>query len=260
MGTLDILIWYCGMSMEAALIGVVFWRGIARRMPIFCFYLISGLTIDLAMLVIARRSPGHFFNSYLIESSLDVVLQFLVLLELARSVLRPLPTGISRGVLGLLVLFIAGAGELLWRFADLWARMDYSSEWHLLLRLQITAALLRILFLLILGAILQFLGNHFIPVGWGERELQVATGFGVYSLASLAAGMVYTYRVSPVWYYLMGRAVVVSFLGTLIYWLVCFVRPDRTTTADERMKAESGEESAHSALIQERVAAGEVSI
>ncbi len=104
-------------------------------------------------------------------------LSFVCLVELAWSVLKPIRGSLTRWAL----LYIAGmillAGALLWPFSGLEA--DTGAQERLLVHLVQTVGFLRVGFFLLLAATSQWLS-----IGWRDRELQIATGLGFYSLVS----------------------------------------------------------------------------
>ncbi len=83
--------------------------------------------------------------------------------------------------------------------------------------------MLRVLFFLLLAA-----GSQFLSIGWRDRELQVATGFGFYSLISLAVAALNAHQASAVQLVHLYRVVSVSFLVSLLYWMYCFARAEAT--------------------------------
>ena len=77
--------------------------------------------------------------------------------------------------------------------------------------------ILRILFFLVLAGCSQLLS-----IGWRDRELQIATGLGFYSLVSLAVWIRHTGQAMGPQYHLLDQMVAVSYVGSLAYWLVSF--------------------------------------
>ncbi len=225
---LEKMLWIAGIGMEVLLVGIISRRGVTRRVPMFLVYFYWLVLSDIACLMVTLYcSYNQYLVFYDVQLMCDGLLLFLVLFDLARSVLCPLPTASSRGVLFLLLLIMVSAGSIIWRVSDAWSLFAGFNPWHVGMRLELTFALLRVLFLLLLAGLIQFLSSHFIPVGWGERELQIATGIGGYALASLAGSILHTYQLPPSTFRVIGDGVSVSFFLCLIYWLVCFLRPER---------------------------------
>lgn len=84
-----------------------------------------------------------------------------------------------------------------------------------------TFAIIRILFFLVLAAFSQLLA-----IGWRDRELQVATGLGIYSVASLGAALLHAQMPGADRYHHVDQLVVVSYIVSLIYWAVSFLQQE----------------------------------
>jgi hypothetical protein len=112
---------------------------------------------------------------------------------------------------------ILAAGAAIWPFAAISGLAHVSRQALLLLQLQHAVSILRILFFLLLAG-----GSQLLSIGWRDRELQVATGLGFYSLANVAISMVQAHQSNGLQYIRLEQFVVVSFLVSLGYWLVCF--------------------------------------
>jgi len=169
-----------------------------------------------------------YLNYYSVESVIDELLLIAILFDLGRSGVRQLTVVLSRGVLGLFGMVTAGAGVILWRLSDSWTLLSDYAGWHLLLRLQLTGALLRILLLLLIGGLVEFLSRHYVRIAWGERELQIATGMGIYALASVAESLATTYQrfMAPSAFVAIAAGVSIVYELCMIYWIVSFLRPD----------------------------------
>ncbi len=94
-------------------------------------------------------------------------------------------------------------------------------EWRLLLHLQQDISILRVLLFLVLAGCSQLLS-----IGWRDRELQVATGLGIYSLVSLAAALMHTHQSMESHFYLLDRIVLASYLLSLLYWVFSFAQKE----------------------------------
>lgn len=212
-----------GTAAEVLLLGILLRRGATRQVPTFIAYVYWLILSDIAMYAALRMSI--YTRVYSVEVVCDGAVLFVVLVDLARSVLRPLPKNASRSIVSLLVLIVAGAAPIIWRFSDSWSNDGWPPAWHSLMRLLMTLALLRILFLVLLGGLIQFLVSHFVRVGWGERELQMATGIGIYALASLAGSLLLTHHWSALVTVGIGEGESTIFFVVLVYWIFVFSRP-----------------------------------
>jgi hypothetical protein len=69
-------------------------------------------------------------------------------------------------------------------------------------------------------------GCQVLALGWRDRELQVATGLGCYSLVSFAATIVHSHQKIGMQYHWVDVVVSLSYIGSLGYWLVSFVQAE----------------------------------
>lgn len=211
-----------GITAEAVVIALLIWRRVYRRLPVFCSYIVWGLLSDCAMPLLQAHFPSSYVRWYLLEMSLDSVLQYCVLVELGWAVLRPLHAMPPRRVLPAVALGVLLAGVAVWPFTMepglARARWDY----ELIIRLSQAFSMLRVAFFLALA-----LASHWLTVGWRNRELQVATGLGVYSLVSLAGAVVHKHQVVETpGYHWVEVAISASYLVSLLYWLVSFAQKE----------------------------------
>jgi hypothetical protein len=85
-------------------------------------------------------------------------------------------------------------------------------------RLQQTPAILRAIFFLALAGFSQVLS-----IGWRDRELQIATGLGFYSIVSLAVTILHTHQLTGTQpYHWLDVLAGVSYLAALGYWVYAF--------------------------------------
>jgi hypothetical protein len=178
-----------GIVAQAAFIAVLARRRAYRSLPVFFFYIVWGVAGDSAILI--QRTLLHSQNLYpfVIETYIDSLFQYLVLIELAWAILRPIQRLLPKGFLLGISFIIAAAAVLTWPLSEIKETSEYPSQLLIALHTQRSFAILRILFFLALACCSQFL-----RIGWRDRELQVATGLGFYSLVSLAGTMVHSHQ------------------------------------------------------------------
>ncbi|MFP5235182.1 MAG: hypothetical protein ACLGSD_04715 [Acidobacteriota bacterium] len=228
---------------EIVLFGIVSKRGISRILPTFYVYVLWSVLGDIVAGVVY---PYRVLKVYAIfadiQAATEGVILLVVLLDLARAALRPLP--IARVIVGLLGLITAVAGAILWKLTNSWALWAHYHYYHQFLREQLTFSVLRVFLLLLIGGLVQYFARYSIPMGWHEREMQIATGIGVYALASLAESLVTTYQsfVVPVVFNAIYGSVGAIYELCLIYWIVCFLRPEPANAEQraEEAQPESG--------------------
>lgn len=211
-----------GIVAEAVVVGLLLYRRVGRRLPLFLVYCISSLIIDCASLALSVFShSGYGINFYLAESALDFALQFCVLVELAWSVLQPVRRFLSPRALMLIAALILAVGATIWPFAGLSSITAPSVTWHVMMQLQQTVSIVRVLFFLVLAA-----SSQVLSLGWRDRELQVATGFGFYSLVSIGVAVINTHQSTADQFRNLYVFVVAGFLISLLYWIFCFAQKE----------------------------------
>ena len=216
--TLDTILYWAGYIAEAAVVALLVYRRVFRTFPIFSSYLAWSLLGDTVLYVGVHSYPASYKSVYLIVSMIDSLFQFGVLVELSWSVLRPIRASLPRwspfAVAGLVVLI----GAVIWPFATEPGIGGHPLSYRLIVHTQETFAILRILFFLLLAGCSQLLS-----IGWRDRELQIATGLGFYSLVSLAVWMSHSSHASgPQYHLLLDQADAASYVCSLAYWGVCF--------------------------------------
>lgn len=190
-----------------------------RNFPAFFIYLCWSLFSDLCLYFVrVLYPPEMFYRIYIIQLILDSLMIFALLVEVVWSVLRPIRNSLPRhSWIGIAVLVAVGA-LILWPIAGLVAPGNLDRGGMNLFRLQQTPAILRAVFFLALAAFSQVLS-----IGWRDRELQIATGLGFYSLVSLAVTLLHAHQVSGTQaYHWLDLLVSFSYLGALIYWVYAF--------------------------------------
>jgi hypothetical protein len=220
--SIDSVLLAAGIPAEAVVVALLWWRRVYRQLPVFSAYLAWGLLSDCAMPVLQSHFAGAYIRIYLVESSLDSVLQYGVLVELAWAVLRPFHAMSPRRLLAVSALGVLLAGALAWPFSTAPEAIRSHWDYVLIVRLQQTFAMLRVALFVALAV-----ASHWLTVGWRNRELQVATGLGVYSLVSLVGTLVHKHQsVTAPSYRWVEAAISVSYIVSLVYWVVSFAQKE----------------------------------
>ncbi len=215
----DKLILLAGTPLEAITLAVVVSRPGLRRFSIFALYLAWNLLIDPAFYYL-RLHPALYIKLYPYELAIDALFQFGVLFELSRSVFRPVGQSLPKWFPVLLSVVILVICAAIWPLARR-TGVDLAGKDRLLLNLQQSFSILRILFFLALAGFSQLLS-----LDWRDRELQIATGLGIFSMASVAVSVLHTRPALLPQYDLMNELVQVSYVCSLIYWIVSFVQKE----------------------------------
>jgi hypothetical protein len=212
-----------GTVAEITVLAFLLHRKVWRILPLFCIYIAWSLATDISNAVILSRFPGTFNYAYFTEMGLDTALQLGVLVELAWSVLRPSRASLPRGALWVLILLVVLAGLAIWPLAGMTVPPNLSAHAQIFVHFQETIAILRVVCFLVMAGFSQILA-----IGWKDRELQVATGLGFFSIISLLVSVLHSHQLaqdpSYTW---LDRAVAVSYFGTLSYWVFSFATKEQ---------------------------------
>jgi hypothetical protein len=215
------------MAAEATIILLLIKGRVGRTFPAFFLYLCWSLFSDISLYCVRTLYPdATYFNIYRIQLIIDSAMIFAVLVEVAWNVLRPIRSSLPKHAwIGIAVLVALG-GLILWPIAGLAAPDNLSADGMTYFRLQQTSAILRAVFFLALAAFSQLLS-----IGWRDRELQIATGLGFYSIVSLAVTVLHTHQLSGTSQYeVLDRVGSFSYLAALMYLVFAFA----TQTAERR--------------------------
>lgn len=210
-----------GIVTQATVLAILVWRRIPRSFPVFFYYIVWGVAGDSVVLLLRTVMHSQSLLPFEIESYIDSCFQYLVLIELAWSILRPIHRLLPKGFLIGISLIVAAAAMLAWPLCELKEAAKAPHPFLIALHAQRTFAILRILFFLVLACCSQFL-----RIGWRDRELQVATGLGFYSLVSLAATMVHSHQLLGLQYFYVDVMVACSYLLSLVYWIYSFAQQE----------------------------------
>lgn len=225
MDHLDNYLLFAGIVVQAAMVGLLLYKRVWRTLPFFCLYLIVGVLGDVSDYVVQIRSGGTGSHSYLVTYfrtlAVDSVFQFAVLIELGWSTLRPLRSSLSARALPLIVLLILCMSAVIWPFTGVHNLAAYDPVWRNIVRLDQTTSILRIVFFMALAGCSQLLS-----IGWRDRELQVATGLGIYSFVNVSVDILRQHQEMGPHYNALNRIVVVSYLCSLLYWGFSFAQKE----------------------------------
>ncbi|MGO9340741.1 MAG: hypothetical protein ACLPY1_24975 [Terracidiphilus sp.] len=223
--SLDEKVLFAGTVIETAIIGLLLYRRVWRTLPIFCVYVFWSLLTDWGDFIVQRQfrdqSSHTYLIIYIVSTVVDSALQISVLIELAWSVLRPLRSSLSRKALIWVALLVLALGAAIWPFSGMHELASLPPAWRNLAHVQQVASILRILFFLGLAGCSQLLS-----IGWRDRELQVATGLGFYSLVGLAVALWRSHEGMRSEYLLLNRILTASYFCSLLYWAFSFAQKE----------------------------------
>jgi hypothetical protein len=219
---LDTILWLAGLFAEAGVIAFCMRTRLFRSAPMFCSYIVWSLFVDIAFLFLHLRYPpaSHiYFWSYITQMVLDSLFQFAVLVELGWGVLRPIRASLPKQSILILALLIVLAGAVIWQIAAWTIPTNLSSAGRTLVQVQQTFAVLRVVVFMALAGFSQMLS-----IGWRNRELQIATGLGFYSMISLGVSLIHTHQAPGLRYGELDSLVMASYLCSLLYWVYSFAQ------------------------------------
>jgi hypothetical protein len=220
---LDHAVLFASIVGEALVCGLLFRHKAWRTLPFFCTYVLWTLASDVASWLILWKMSGLIYGRYYLgQVIVDSLLLFTVLVELARSVLRPVRSSLPRHSLVALSVVIALAGLAIWPLAGMALPQNFIGLNITLFKLQETFGILRVVCFLVMASFSQLLS-----IGWRDRELQVATGLGFYSIISLLVSLLHSHQGTGPEYHWPDQALSLCYVGTLFYWTFCFATKEQ---------------------------------
>jgi hypothetical protein len=213
----QVVLWCAGIGTELAIIVLLFLRRTYKMFPVFTACIAWGLCTDVGYYTVAHFYPADYFRVYLVGMTIESLLEFGVLVELSWSILRPLRSALPRGAIVVVALVIGIICALIWPFAQSASFSHYGPESRLLIHMEQTFAIMRVLFFLVLAACSQWLS-----ISWRDRELQIATGLGFYSLVSVAVSIIQASQTVGATYIHLNQIIAVSYVCSLVYWAFSF--------------------------------------
>ena len=202
---------------ECCFFALLVYKRIWKSLPLFTLYIAWAFVSDVAFFLIASHAPHSTTLAYTVESTIDSLLQYCVLVELIWSVLRPLRASLPRASFLFLLVIIAVTGLIIWPLAGQAVPPNLAPEGRMAFHLLQTFAILRVIVFLVMACFSQILS-----IGWRDSELQVAAGLGFYSIVSLIVAVMHTHQLVGDQYHWLDQAVSVGYLGTMTYWLLSF--------------------------------------
>jgi hypothetical protein len=215
------ILWLIGLFAELGVVALCVRGRLFRITPVFCGYLAWCLLNDI-LLYFLHDSP-NYYGIYTIEMVIDSVFQFAVLVELGWAVLRPVRSSLPRYSIAILAFVFVIIGALIWPISAhmLPAKLNVSAIQFV--HAQQTIAVLRVAIFVALAGFSQLLA-----IGWRNRELQIATGLGFYSMCSLAISVIHSHQTvnNPRTYHIIDQVGVAAYVCSMIYWIVSFAQQE----------------------------------
>jgi len=221
----DTILWLSGDVAVAVVLVLCLRVKLFRLFPVFCTYLAWSLVADFALYTAVEHwgaSSDSYFRFYLVEMVLDSIFQFAVLVELEWAVLRPIRASLPKYSIIILAFLVVVAGAVIWPIARWTLPPKLTPVGTIFVQLQQTIAALRVVFFIAMAAFSQLLS-----IGWRNRELQIATGLGFYSMFSLGIAVIHAHQAVGHTYHLLDGLGTASYICSLVYWIVSFAQQEQ---------------------------------
>jgi hypothetical protein len=223
---LDSTLFAAGYIVEAAILILLFYKRVYKDFPVFCAYVALGILSDTAQYFLVRHYPNSDLRIYLITTIIDSLFQFGVLVEVSMAVLRPVGSSLPRGAIFAVGILIALVCAVIWPFTKTPGFNELSFDSRMIVHFQLTFSVMRILFFLAIAGCSQLLS-----IGWRDRELQIATGLGFFSIVSLTVAMLHTSHAPEfvAQYHHLEELWSASYVCSIVYWIFSFAQkvPER---------------------------------
>jgi hypothetical protein len=223
---LDSALFAAGYVVEAAILILLFYKRVYKDFPIFCAYVVVGVLSDTTQYFLVRHYPNSDLRIYLIATIIDSVFQFGVLVEVSMAVLRPVRSSLPRGAIFAVGILIALVCGIIWPFTKTPGFELLNKDSQMIVHFDLTFSVMRILFFLAIAGCSQLLS-----IGWRDRELQIATGLGFFSIVSLTVAMLHTSQAPEfaAQYHHLEEFRSASYVCSIVYWIFSFAQrvPER---------------------------------
>lgn len=176
--TIDGVLWTVTLVAHAALVYLMIRKGSSRDYPILLSYFIFNLVEDPLAWTLqhARIYPTFYFTI----TVLDYVFQLLIILEIGRNVFRPAKRSLPFRLWPIVTGGILVCAILAATFSPQLQANGNDETTHVLLRVTLGLAILKLLLFAGMAGFAQFLG-----IGWKDRVLRLASGLAFYGAVSL---------------------------------------------------------------------------
>jgi hypothetical protein len=228
----DTILWLSGLVLEAAVVVLCIRGKLFRITPVFCAYLAWSIPNDILYRVLTGHFQDKQFQMYVGEMIVDSIFQFCVLVELEWAVLRPIRASLPKHSVVILAILVIGLGAVIWPLARWTLPPDIFPAGVFYFQLQQTIAALRVVFFLAIAGFSQLLS-----IGWRNRELQIATGLGFFSMCTLGISLIHTHQtvyiqIHPALipnpnYHRLDQIGAASYICSLLYWVVSFAQQEQ---------------------------------
>jgi hypothetical protein len=223
---LDTILQIIGLVGDVGVLVLSFRARLFRITPVFCAYIGWCVLNDILFLLIISKylNGDRYLRIYLMEMIPDSLFQFAVLVELGWAVLRPIRSSLPRHSIMILTGLFVLAAAVIWPISGHMLPAKLGPLGTFFVHIQQTVAVLRVVIFIVLAGFSQLLS-----IGWRNRELQIATGLGFYSMCSLCVSMVHSHQAIAAnpYYHVLDQIGVAAYVCTLLYWIFSFAQQEQ---------------------------------
>ena len=213
--TIELVIWTAGFATNFLLLIVLMIRRSYRVQPWFSCWIAFGCANTAVLYWVSQRSdrPHLYFDIYWLGAAIDLVLQCIVLIELARSVLRREGKWVEEigkqfwlAALTALVIAIA-----------LSARMHPATTSPVDELFARANLFMTVLFCFVFTSVMVF--SHRCGLAWGNRAARVGYGLMFWTILSFLTDTLHTYWRTAPYFDCLENARSIFYLAVLTYWI-----------------------------------------
>lgn len=178
-------VWLAGIVLEVILVGILMFRGLWRRFPVFTLYLLANILLTPAVYVVrhifGESATYFYFYFYGLSKTLGLSLGLGAIFEVFSHLLTPYPTLKKPAMLAcsLAVMLLVAAGVLL-----VYSQPSTDTAFLMLPFLKAEEAV-RILQVGLVVFLCFFAG--FFRLHWRQTEFGIALGMGIFAAIDLVA-------------------------------------------------------------------------
>lgn len=213
-------VWLAGIVLEVILVGILTFRGLWRRFPVFTLYLLANILLTPAVYVVrhifGESATYFYFYFYGLSKTLGLSLGLGAIFEVFSHLLTPYPTLKKPAMLAcsLAVMLLVAAGVLL-----VYSQPSTDTAFLMLPFLKAEEAV-RILQVGLVVFLCFFAG--FFRLHWRQTEFGIALGMGVFAAIDLVAVGLAAYY-GEAGKMATSMMALVAFDSALVIWLAYFI-------------------------------------
>jgi hypothetical protein len=217
LSALDNVLWVSGFLGQAALFSILIYRHRWREFPVFTAYIGFEVAMCAALYSISLLNSYVWYSrAYWSYAIIDETLQFGIVWEIARIVLRPTGTWVQDARRQFI---LGGAAGVLLAAALPWLLTPTAPNWFgaLVIRVGLISALVICEMYFLLIRVSRSLG-----LGWRNHVMALGNGWTAWSLAAILVEGLHSYFGIHHYYRDLEHVRMIVFDAVLCYWMVQF--------------------------------------